>query len=186
MFSPLCYNCSTPVSITRVVNTWIYYFLWTCNHKTFIKTLLWWDTLLRTMFSGHGYLSPMPNEPLFSFQWMLCFAQVKSTSRAFRFLWASVLLFIPSEILFYFFSPGYPSGHLPNYIFSFRSFRYQLNTFLLWEEPITLSLGLKTSVCSHPLYRNYCSIFRLVFLHPRHGFVFPWHLKRFSIISFLV
>lgn len=84
-----------------------------------------------------------------------------------------------------FFGPGYPSRHLPNYIFSLRLFRYQQNTFLLWEEPITLSLGLKTSVCSHPLYRNYCSIFHF-FLHPRHGFVFPWHLKRFSIISFLV
>lgn len=84
------------------------------------------------------------------------------------------------HLKFYFplFSPGYPSRHLPNYIFSLRLFRYQQNTFLLWEEPITLSLGLKTSVCSHPLYRNYCSIFHLFFFSPKASLCVPLTFKK--------
>lgn len=76
------------------------YFLWTCNHKIIHQTTSMMRHIIKDMFSGHGSLSLIQNEPLFSFQWKLCFAQMKWTSHAFWFLWASVLLLIPSEILF--------------------------------------------------------------------------------------
>ena len=52
----------------------------------------------------------------------------------------------------------YPSRHSSNYIFSLRSFYYQLLLLHLGQNPLLLPQGSK-SLCTHPNHRNYYKIF---------------------------